>query len=347
VRGEQPRAWRPRCSPYTPKGYPVAEARQAIVNPIAQDLLKKRGLNYTIEYNIAASDITRPREGTQIRDPKHQAPPANVRSYAAAMSTGSKFPAVVVDREGMLLDGNTRRAAAEKSGTVLNVIRITDELGLAETKLLQTALNNTNGERLSKEETRAVVVDIVESGVGIDIGAVAVATSYPKNTIGRWAKAAEFVQRARSVGTDPSPLNEGTRVQLNKLQSNEFIPSAVALVTDANLSLSDIGELVKVVNDASVVSAGDAHTKITTLRDVDYKDRIRETASGLRRPSAMAKHQMHLKYIEGTINVDDIRDAPVATLDGFIETFDAVIDKLTAMRSIAVSRRPVFEEHAA
>lgn len=316
----------------------MSKKDETVVNAVAQDLLKKRGLNYEIDYNVSAADITRPSEGTQVRYPAHIAPKANVRSYSESMKAGAKFPAIIVDRDGMLLDGNTRVAAAERSGTVLNVIRLTDELSLAETKLLQAALNNTNGERLTRDETRTVVRDIVHSGVVLDIAAVARATAYPKATIARWKSAEEFVTRAHRVSVNTDDMAEGTRIALNKLVSDEYIPSAAALAHDANLTGAALTGMVKAVNEAAGISNAAAYEKLDALRDGDYAVAIREAASGLRRPTAMAKHQMHLSYIASKVEVNDIREVAVASVPDVIDTLDAVITKLERMREIARER---------
>ena len=60
---------------------------------------------------VKVSDIA------QVREDAHRAPRRNVDEYAAQMSAGAKFPPIVLTEGGLLIvDGNTRLAAAQKNG---------------------------------------------------------------------------------------------------------------------------------------------------------------------------------------------------------------------------------------
>ena len=81
----------------------------------AKIVLKRiEALGFSANYN-AECDLPDLSKRQQTRLGKHAAPRDEVVKYAENMKRGDKFPPITVTRDGILIDGHTRTAAAYKA----------------------------------------------------------------------------------------------------------------------------------------------------------------------------------------------------------------------------------------
>ena len=87
----------------------IAEAQNR--DPRAEALFAQWNIPFELNHEFSIADIRR-LDGAQVRDLGHIAPEEGVQEYATQMRSGALFPPIVLMKPNILVDGNTRLAAA-------------------------------------------------------------------------------------------------------------------------------------------------------------------------------------------------------------------------------------------
>jgi hypothetical protein len=269
--------------------------------------LAERKIDYEFEPNVRIEDI-RDVEGIQVRRSEHRAPKDRVDRYATAMRHGAQFPAVLLNDRMELVDGNTRRAAAQKSGVDTIPAYICHGITSLEARSLSVELNQSNGLAMEEDEIRKFIVDAVQGGQQPEIKSLARMTGMKDSKIARWIADTKFTTRVRSAGIDnrlTEVLPESTRVALEATHLAPVFENLTVLAADARMPASEVKKLVQAVNAAP--SQADALAIASAERDA-RADRIRAVASGFRptprRSTGSAQHFGALLKFD----VDDLLD---------------------------------------
>jgi len=269
-------------------------------NKHLETLLNERGIPFEFLGDVPIGEIVID-DQVQVRLGQERAPKKNVDRYATIMSAGGAFPAVVVDQEKRLVDGNTRYEAKKKAK--LNYIACY-QIGATSDdvlRMLAIELNQWNGEAMSRDAIRAQVEAYTtahpESSVSADVWERR--TGVPAREITKWIRLLGFPGRmtdAGVIGIDPASIPESIKQELLKIPSKRLFREVTDLSYRANLPVRDVRELVKTV----LVKAKDSEES-ALLHLSDRRNELApviESGGAIRpRPSALNMYRMHLGYI--------------------------------------------------
>ena len=136
-------------------------------------------------------------ESAQIRSIEHMVDTAQVERYMAQMDNGAVFPPIVLMGDTLLLDGNTRLAAARKlrrkTIPVFHGEFPNSDVGRA----FAASLNQQNGRSLSTEEAHAAAMSLLAYGYPEET--VAREIGYSRTAINHWRKEKEYQDRATAT----------------------------------------------------------------------------------------------------------------------------------------------------
>jgi len=159
--------------------------------------LREWGLPYSIDTEFPL-DRLEFREKTQAREQGHIAPSARVEEYAQQMRNGAVFPPIIIRRPNVLVDGNTRRAAAKrvhrKTFPAIIVDTKTDDVA----KILAASLNQMGGERLTPGEAHEAAELMFaqrypDSAIARELGR-------DMSQVRRWRNQRAVLERAEALG---------------------------------------------------------------------------------------------------------------------------------------------------
>ncbi len=125
--------------------------------------LREWNLQYEVVPEFPIDQIRRD-PSVQVRSGQHIAPRDRVDEYTQQMKNGAQFPPIILYKPDILIDGNTRLAAAKRVGRktfpaiVVNARR--PEMG----KILAASVNQMGGERLTVEEAHEAAQLMMKEG---------------------------------------------------------------------------------------------------------------------------------------------------------------------------------------
>jgi ParB-like chromosome segregation protein Spo0J len=189
-------------------------------------------------------------ESAQTRSTEHIVDRAQVERYAAQMDNGAVFPPIVLMGDTLLLDGNTRLAAARKlrrkTIPVFHAEFPNAELG----RSFAAALNQQNGRSLTTEEAQAAAISLLafghtEESVAREIG-------YSRTAIAHWRKEKEYHERAATtlVVDQAASVAKTEQRKLADIKLNTPFAAAVNLVADVRPKAKDVTDLVAAIKEA-------------------------------------------------------------------------------------------------
>ena len=242
-------------------------------------LLSDLGLSWEFveDFNLASLIYE---DGTQVRKTEHRAPKERVGEYAVQMKAGAEFPPIIVGDPNVLVDGNTRVAAAELIKKAKHSAYVVKFSTFTVAKLVAGTLNNQGGQRLDTNEAKKLAQELVNQGFRADDPLVVRATAVSKTTLQNWAAERSFQQRATKAGLGTEMEKIPTlhaRKLLNDIKSDPVLVEAIKVSAEAQLPVAKLRELVKSVEGSS--SEAEAFTKIADVR-TDNKERIEQLRAG-------------------------------------------------------------------
>src|SRR6202035_2156884 len=116
-----------------------------------ENKLATRSVSFTFEPNLRISQI-RDVEGNQVRLSEHRAPKAMVARYAEQMKAGAIFPAIVVNEQYEIVDGNTRWMAVQRNKKATIAAYVCSNLSALQARSLSVELNQSHGLAMTEEE---------------------------------------------------------------------------------------------------------------------------------------------------------------------------------------------------
>jgi len=268
----------------------------------AADLIEKLGFQWELDFEYPTPD---PGRRVQIREEAHYVPREMVGRIAAAMARGDKLPPIVVTKDGYLIDGNTRTAAARHNKyPSIQALILTDSYeGCTEKverrlRLLGAAFNARNGKGIDREEIRKAVVAIGQDPTydGTRIAALIGVTDATVKSILAEMKAR---QRAEAAGLHLNGSVAATPLRIlgqasDKLKDAPF--KAVAeLAQDTGMPPGDLREVLRQMHEApseaDALAVVDEHRKARREQIAEYR------ASGKSKPPPAAKLRQRLGFI--------------------------------------------------
>jgi hypothetical protein len=257
----------------------------------------------------------------QVRGEKHLAPLHMVARYKACMMRGDRFPPIVCTGDYYIIDGNTRVQAALKANIEsLLMIRLhidyegATESQLARLRKLGTALNNQNGEGMSKGSVEKQIASFY--GPGVNAKALAAELHYPESTVYRVFKICEGRQWLARLGLtdEKNRLTAGHyevfgNWQQKRWMNDTVLAVLVELAMDAKFTISQTKELGLEVTE---LTSDTAKLDLLDAKRRENKPRIAGISRGPSRPGqfrqALGTVLAFEKDVEDAIEHDDPED---------------------------------------
>jgi ParB-like chromosome segregation protein Spo0J len=276
----------------------VATARDTRVEAI----LERWGLSFQLvdEFPLRRLKIA---DETQARMAEHRQPTASVDEYAVHMKGGAIFPPILVASNGMLIDGNTRSAAAERIGRDTLPAYVVKLGNLEIGALIAAAINQTNGRRLASDELVAAAEGYLDAGYTEE--AVARELGCSLSHVRNVRRERTFRDAAARVGVDGLKVGKPQQRTLAGINHDEPFRAAVELVSEANPTGKDtaalVEELTKARSDADAVA-------IVNAKRAEWAP----AGPPPRRASSGAKPMKALKVVKSLVEL--INGAPEAVV---------------------------------
>lgn len=227
---------------------------------IPYDLCDKLGFR-----PIYQADFPIPDQRVQVRDELHNAPDKEVRKYALGMQQKgnvlNKFPPCVATRDGYIVDGNTRYAAARHNKRpdfptlVLDVMWVgISRENMSRVHTLGAAFNVRNGRGIDKREIRNAVEEIFRADPSMDATRVAALVNVGAGVVHGIRAEMRAADRAKQVGlVINGELNATQWRKLGESSSSlndEPFTALLELTKDAGLKPVEIGEIARRCREA-------------------------------------------------------------------------------------------------
>lgn len=159
--------------------------------------LREWNLIYEVNREFPIADVERA-STAQVREVSHIAPAQRVEEYTQQMRNGAIFPPVLLRTPNLLIDGNTRLAAAKRVGRKTFPAIIVDTKTPEMAKILAAAVNQMGGERLSPAEAHEAALLMMQQNYPDQ--AVARELGRDLSQVRRWRNQRDVAQRAQRLG---------------------------------------------------------------------------------------------------------------------------------------------------
>ena len=203
----------------------------------------------------------------QVRETEHIAEAEQVEQYAEHMRQGVTFPPIVIFGESILVDGNTRVAAAKRA-RIRALPAFTCKFPNGELAVaFAAAVNQMGGRRLTTDEAHAQANVLMRYGYEDD--SIARELGYGRTMINNWRREREARERAERTKVDDrlAALPRTEQRKLAGVKLDAPFAAAVDFVAAAKPKASVVTDLVKRISAApseadavAVVSAVKAET---------------------------------------------------------------------------------------
>ena len=224
----------------------------------------------------------------QVRESEHYSPKAQVDQYAVQMKE-VKFPPIVITRNNVVVDGNTRLGAQHKNKLKLGAVIIIDvEYGKNakddnQLHALAATFNQIGGQRLTPSESREAAKPMI--ALGWKAERIARALGVPAsgvNAIRREIDARAKFAKVMFTEGDKLPVNIQRIFGSQEVTVINDIPykGLVQLTLDAGLAGAEVRELVK---EMKAIGSDSGAMEHIAAKRAEWEDRIREklvTGSG-------------------------------------------------------------------
>jgi ParB-like chromosome segregation protein Spo0J len=203
-------------------------------------VLDRLQIQYTFEPDFPLADIIRPEEGTQVRASTGSR--AVIDEYTVAYESGAEFPPLLIHaKTKKLIDGNTRYAAATKARVQAHPIYLVDARTPRLAEIVQGAMNQLNGERLSNEQAIETAKLMHQQGYKPD--EIARSTGRRISTVQETLKAIEFEERAATLGLPVETLPKNVKTELSGIQLDRPLAMVTQAVASKNIPREEVRDL--------------------------------------------------------------------------------------------------------
>lgn len=214
--------------------------------------------DYVEEFTLA--DV-RYVDWTQARDSEHVNDKEATAEFRVQMAGGAVFPPIVLMHPNVLVDGNTRSAAAKglHRKTFPAFVAQFPRADLA--KAFAAAINQLGGRRLTSDEAHTAALTMMAMGMADE--AVAREIGRSVEMVRRMRRSKEYDERAQTLNLAALPVTESDKVKLARIAHNPVFAEAVQLVAETRPSAKDVSEIV-----ATAEAARDDTEGIAAIRQL-------------------------------------------------------------------------------
>lgn len=224
--------------------------------------LREWNLQYEIVPDFPIDSIRRD-PSVQVRGQQHIAPRDRVDEYTQQMKNGAQFPPIILYKPDILIDGNTRLAAAKRVGRktfpaiIVNARR--PEMG----KILAASVNQMGGERLTVEEAHEAAQLMMREGY--PDAAVARELGRDLTQVRRWRAEKEVREHAEKLNMSVEGIPATSLRTLVAIPHDEPFAELAKLFGDVRPTVTAAKDMVTRV--AQAPSDEDAVKVIEALRE--------------------------------------------------------------------------------
>jgi hypothetical protein len=221
-------------------------------DPKVESLFREWNLRFTL-LRVPLADIVNTTE-QQARIVAHRAIPENVERYTEHMREGAPFPPIVLRSPRLLLDGNTRLAAATKLRLDEFPAYVVEDIASTDVaRNLSGALNQLNGQPLTVEEAQAVAISMMTGDLSMTVNQVARYVGRSSTQVSRWRKSDEATRHASRLGIADAMgrVSHNQRERLADVQLDEPFRRLTELVADSKPGGTELNKLVRDVAKAA------------------------------------------------------------------------------------------------
>ena len=268
----------------------------------AADLIETLGFQWELDFEYPTPD---PARRVQIREEVHYTPRAMVMQIAAAQARGDKLPPVVVTKDGYLIDGNTRTAAARHNKyPALQALVLGDTYeGCTEKverrlQLLGAAFNARHGKGIDRQEIRRAV-EKIGADTSYDGTRIAALIGVTDATVKGLLAEMRARKRADEAGLHLNGSVGATVLQKlgqasEKLNDEPFL-QVTKLAQDTGMTKGELSTVIKEMHDSGsddgALRVVDEHRRARREQIAEYR------ASGKSKPPPAAKLRQRLGFI--------------------------------------------------
>jgi ParB-like chromosome segregation protein Spo0J len=211
--------------------------------------LREWNLQYEYRQDFPVEEVKRS-AAAQVRESSHIAPAMRVEEYSYQMRNGAIFPPILLRTPNILIDGNTRLAAAKRIGRKTFHAIIVDARTPEMAKILAAAVNQMGGERLTPGEAHEASLLMMQQGYPDP--AIARELGRDVAQVRRWRQQRDVIDRASKAGLEQQTeqINRSALGTLAAVTHEEPFGELVKLFADVRPNEKKARELVNQVMEA-------------------------------------------------------------------------------------------------
>jgi ParB-like chromosome segregation protein Spo0J len=216
-------------------------------------LLTEWNLDFDFDAEYPLRKIDADYNESQVRLPDHRAPSDTVTEFTTQMGGQLQlgrltFPPLVLTHNGRLIDGNTRKAAAEQNGLEtfpVYLVRLPrPDHGL----MIGAALNQMGGKRLTAEEAFAAAEKMMRENYADE--AIARTLGRSVQSVRNYRRERRYHDAADRTGVTSLTIGRQAQRHLADINHDEPFKAAAQLVAATKVAPKDVQELVGKVSSA-------------------------------------------------------------------------------------------------
>ena len=219
-------------------------------NRAAEALFEQWNLRYAL--TVVDLDEIQVDDGQQVRDAMNIALPDQVEQYYIQMKNGAQFPPIVLRSPRVMLDGNTRKAAAERNEMTSFPAYIVEIPSGPLARSLAGSLNQMGGRRLTADEAQAVAATMI-GDLKFTNEQVARHVGRSAALVGQWrqqALAKEHAQRL-ALTDEIDKVSGNQQAILAKVTQDEPFTQLARFVGEHKVPNAELKSVVKDVAEAT------------------------------------------------------------------------------------------------
>lgn len=203
---------------------------------------------YVAEYPLAEIKSV---DWTQVRETAHIADKDIVAEFRTQMSQGAVFPPIIIMNPDVLVDGNTRAAAAKglRRKSFPAFVAQFNSVDLAKT--FAAAMNQLGGVRLTPAEAFEAALTMMRRGMADE--AVAREIGRSVEAVRQMRRRKEFSERSAQlpeISNLVDQVRQTQQVKLTQISHDPAFVEAVKIVAETRPSEKDVSEIVKAATSA-------------------------------------------------------------------------------------------------
>lgn len=218
-----------------------------------EGLLREWNLEFDFDPQYPLRKIDADYNESQVRLPDHRAPSDTVGEFTTQMRGQLQlgrvsFPPLVLTHNGRLIDGNTRKAAAEQNNLETFPVYLVKLPRPDHGLMIGAALNQMGGKRLTAEESFAAAEKMMREEYADE--AIARTLGRSVQMVRNYRRERRYRDAADRTGVAALTVTRSNQRHLADVTHDEPFKAAVELVANAKPASKDVQDLVQKVSTA-------------------------------------------------------------------------------------------------